>query len=488
MRLKSTIILLIVAFCIGSFIWFYERNQLSTEEREREGKRAFRVKADDIDRVEIINGEKTIVCAKDKNGIWQMEQPLKYKADKSQISGICKRFESLKSERVLRGNEIDEEKLEEFGLKEPRITARFRAGGEDKELNLGKDTPLGNDIYAQAGNKGDVYIINKSIHDLLKKEVKDLRDRGVIEFDVGEIEKVELKRGDGVIELVRDNDAWRITEPVKGRGDPDKISGILRKLKNLRVRDFIIDAPESLSEYGLEEPSSEVVLWNKKDKSFMSVLFGSESGKNKAYAKRRWLDAVYTVDNAVLKDLRLKPEEFRDRKVTRLAQGSIENVAISKGDRKLILAKKDKKWEIREPGEYDADDSEVQGLLRKLTALKAEDFVADNKEDLRRYGLEKGAMEIMLTPVDGAEEKILIGKRFSRGKKVYLTKEGIDEILAVNAGILKDVSVDPLRYKKKQVFDARSGDKNNISTIPSHVVDNLSKDLGIKQKATSASD
>lgn len=54
MKFRSTILLLAVALGIGAYIWFVEKSQLSTDEREEKEKLVFSVKADEIDRVELV--------------------------------------------------------------------------------------------------------------------------------------------------------------------------------------------------------------------------------------------------------------------------------------------------------------------------------------------------------------------------------------------------------------------------------------------------
>ena len=70
MKFRSTILLLAVALGIGAYIWFVEKSQLSTDEREEKEKLVFSVKADEIDRVGIekVNIRSVLTC-KSKHGV-----------------------------------------------------------------------------------------------------------------------------------------------------------------------------------------------------------------------------------------------------------------------------------------------------------------------------------------------------------------------------------------------------------------------------------
>ncbi len=463
MKFRTTLVLMVVALGIAAYIWFYEQKQLSTDEREEKGKLVFSVKADDIDRIELVRDKDPVVCVRDKAGDWNLEKPLKYKADKSQVRGILSRLEGLKSERVIPAAEAGDKKAEEFGLKKPRLTARFRVTGKDAGLSIGEDTPLGESAYARVEGSKDVHVVAKSVYGALNKEVKDLRDHGVIEFEQADLSKVVITRGGKSLELAQDGETWKIASPVKATADPDKVGGLLRKVRNLRVRDFVDDAPKDLQKYGLAAPEADIVLRGKKDAPAGTILFGKEAEKGARYARTTGRDAVFTVGNDVMKDVVSDPGELRDTKVTRLDEAQVSEIRIEQGDRKLALAKMGEKWELKEPEKKEADENQPRELLKAVTGLAVSDFVADKAENPEKYGLGKGALALTLKTKDGREEKVLIGNKFARDKKVYLKREKGDEVLGVSAEILDRCATDPVRFFKKQVLDFNSADAKKIT-------------------------
>lgn len=449
MKFRTTLLLLIVALGIGAYIWFFEKKTMSTDEREEKGKLVFLVKADDVDKIEIKQGASDIVCAKDKAGDWQIEKPLKYRADKSVLRSIAGKFETLDSARVIPRAEIDEKKLDEFGLKKPRLTVLFNASGKDMGLNVGNDTAMGNNLYASVSGREDVLVVDKSVFQTLNKEVKDLRDRELVNFEIGALPKIQVVQGGQGMDLVQESGVWRIASPVRGLADPDKVSGMLRKVKRLRVRDFTSDSPKNLAEYGLDKPRCEIVLEGVKNQPSQTLLFGKEAEKGAVFAMKKGASTVVTVADDVMKDLMRPAQEFRDRKVTHLAQGSIEDIRLKSGDKKLTLAKAGDKWEIREPQKIEADPAQVQKLLGALTGLKITAFVEDKPADYERYG-KKEALEIVLKPKNGEAEMIVVGKKFDLGKSVYVKRAASEEVCAVPSDFLKECPLDVLHYVKKQ--------------------------------------
>jgi hypothetical protein len=464
MKFRTTLILLIVAIAIGCYIWFYERTQMPTYERAERGKRIVSIKADDIDTVEIIGDKGRIVCAKDKAGDWLLEQPLKYRADKAQLRSICSRIESLNSERVIKADEVSAKALEEFGLKKPALTARFKSRGRGFGLAIGADTPMGENCYARIEGQTDVHILGNAVRSILDKQANDLRDKSVLELDPKDITKVEITHGGSIVELVQEGGTWRIAKPLQGSGDSDKIGGMLRKINNLRVKAFVDDAPKDLAAYGLAAPEFQVSLWGGTDQASRTLLVGKEAEKNVVYAKRGGLDTVVTIPGDIKNELMVKPEELRDRAITRIAQGTIEEVKIKAGDARIALAKTGEKWEIRDPEKAEADDTQVRELLRAITTLKAQDFAAEKAANLDTYGLGPAAvMEITLKPKDGEAETILLGKKFERAKKQYAKRATGGEVLIVGADAVRACTADPLAFLKRQVLDFNSVDVRKLT-------------------------
>jgi hypothetical protein len=307
MKFRTTLFLLIVAIGIGGYIWFFEKKTMSTDEREEKEKLVFLVKADDIDKIEIVRGKDEIVCARDKAGDWRIKKPLKYRADKSVLRSIAGRLGSLNSARVMPRAELDEKKLDEFGLTKPRLKVRFSASGKGRGLSIGNETAMGDNLYATIVGRDDVFIVDKNIFQTLDKKVDDLRDRELVNFEIGVLPKVRIVMGDRRMELVQESGVWKLAAPVQGLADPDKVGGMLRKVRHLRVRAFMSDSPKDLAQYGLDNPRCEIVLEGAKDKPAQTLLFGKEAGKGLVFAVKKGTDTVVTVADDVVKDLMRTP-------------------------------------------------------------------------------------------------------------------------------------------------------------------------------------
>ncbi len=124
----------------------------------------------------------------------------------------------------------------------------------------------------------------------------------------------------------------------------------------------------------------------------------------------------------MLKDVVSDADALRDRKVTRIPRSAAARCGWNTAARRSPLAREGARWEIREPEKNDADAASCAALVKAIADLTVLDFVAEPAEDPARYGLGGEALSVTLKTAAGDEEKILVGARYARGKKVYVTR------------------------------------------------------------------
>ena len=81
-------------------------------------------------------------------------------------------------------------------------------------------------------------------------------------LESGDIQEVTVRsEGAGVSTTVRkDDDSWRIVEPIAAPASGSEISGITSALDQLEITRVIDESPSDLSSYGLAEPRFDLAL------------------------------------------------------------------------------------------------------------------------------------------------------------------------------------------------------------------------------------
>ena len=84
---KKTIVILIIAFLLGGYIYFFERKEPGTAERIKQEKKVFHLKSQEVEQLQIRKGKEIILLKRGENGLrWQIKKPLEAKANKSRRS------------------------------------------------------------------------------------------------------------------------------------------------------------------------------------------------------------------------------------------------------------------------------------------------------------------------------------------------------------------------------------------------------------------
>ncbi len=139
MKLKNTLILLLIAGAIFAFIYLYEAKMPTTREAQERAGRVVQFDRDKIDGITIKNTETQIELRKQKDGTWLMEKPLKDRADSMAINQLFTTAEALKSDETIpveKGGKKDQ--LKEFGLSKFGDSADLQWWGEACGVGLRK--------------------------------------------------------------------------------------------------------------------------------------------------------------------------------------------------------------------------------------------------------------------------------------------------------------------------------------------------------------
>lgn len=299
MKLKTTIILLIVAAIGLSYVFLYERKQMPHEEWERLQKKVLPdFKASMIKKIELSNESGKVVMEKADDNYWHITEPLKLRSDNSEVNSILSEFEFMNKVGSFRQEGEKPFDLKDYGLDNPKISITMYTdipskpgkiqvmGPKDKyTVFVGQKLAAGDNVYIKLDASDEVMVVPGTLLGKVTKNVLDLRSKWVFAFDKEAVDKVEVKTAEYHIVCDRKGSFWRLSEPVNDLADLEKVRDLLGKFKNLQIdrNDFITEESTDLVTFGLDKPRFTVTLYEKG--VAQSVLFG-HSLDNKVYAKR----------------------------------------------------------------------------------------------------------------------------------------------------------------------------------------------------------
>src|SRR6266853_1342385 len=474
MKLKNTLLLLVLAGALFAFIKFYESKQLGSREAAERAGKVVAFDRDNVNAITIKNTEGTIELRKDDKGNWRIEAPVKDRADTMVVSQLFTSAELLHYDAVI-GDEktgVGREQLQDYGLVSSETKLKFLGKDKPIELLFGKDAAVEGKVYVKPESSNAAYVIGKDLKEQISKKVDDFRDRKLTDLNTAQVNKVSIKSNAGELELEKKEQHWTLVKPLKARGDDSKIGDLVSQAATARIDTFIGDAA-SASGYGLQEPRMTMSLWTEGSEQPTVLHVGAnpkdDKDKEKSYAKVSTREGVVLLPKSIETLINTKPNDLRDKNLVRVEPDIVDRINIEgAGKEKIVLARKGESW-VRKAGGKD-EAINVAAATRVLDDLRAQqvtDFVSDVATDLPKYGLDQPQVKVSQssyatenTAETKAGEKPIVTVLFGKveDEKVYARVEDEPFIVSVLDGIVGTLMTDPLQWQPLEVYHYKPDD------------------------------
>lgn len=453
MKLKTTIILLIVAAIGFAYIFLYEKKQLTTDQIvQRAGVVFPDFKSDRVNRIEIKKGDLVTILEKTDKDNWVLQKPLNVKADKTEVTSILSEFQYMKKISTIK---IPSD-LKPYGLEEPGFVVSLWTGAiepikgtqgkKEHAVYVGSKWAGGDEVFIRLEGSDEMLLVPGTILDKLGKSVSDLRTKKIFDIETEGVERVELQYASGeIISCIRKGDNWRLTKPISDLCNNERVVEIINKLKNLKIdkNDFITEDDSNLTKYGLDMPRITVAIEQRGRTE--TVIFG-HSLDNKVYTKNKDAPSIFMIGETVLADLSKKPNDIRDRMVCKFEPLHVKKFNLKSGENTVTIEKsKEYDWEFTHPVKMFADTDSFKGLLNALQGMEIQNFVADNQEDMTQWGLNVPVADVEVFK-EGGESlvHIQVGKKDEKGMLCYIRRSGENAVFMVKTEDFYDRVSNPL--------------------------------------------
>lgn len=461
MKFKTTIILLIVAIIGVCYIFLYERKQFRTEELfQRKQMVLPDYKVAQINKIEIKKDTGSIVLENVGEDHWRLLEPLNVRADLAEVNNILSQFEFLKKMGTLKESEIEGFNRKDYGLDKPKVVINLWRGkglvnaqgsvpGNESKYTIyvGDKIAAGqNNVYVSVEGENDIFVVMSSLLEKISKDVNDLRNKWVFEFDEAAVERVKIvNTSQESIICSKEGSLWWMSEPVTDRADSQRVKGIINELKNLKIakEDFVSDTENDIVKCGLDEPILAVSIGFQDE---VQTLLLGHSLDDRVYAKRSDESAIFFVHDVVIDDMDLEPNDLRDRQFLRfesIGSYGIEQIKFEYLDEVVTIDKTEQyDWLIKSPTEILGDGDVIRGFVEKIKELQIQEFVDDSGENFGKYGLDQPAVSVSVFRKIGEGEtvKFHVGTTDENGGLCYVSRADNDAIFSVPTEDFYDIA------------------------------------------------
>jgi hypothetical protein len=465
MKPRNTILLLLLAVGMYVYMRYYETNQPTTQEAEKLSDHVVQVDATGIDGITITNNEAKIELRKRDNQ-WQMDEPVKDRADDLVVSQLLSSLDPLDKETSLKpeGNKDD---VRDLGLVKPNVTLQLLGQDAPPEILFGKDTAIEGQEYLRLANSDEVYVVANTLRTQVTKTADDFREHRLSDVAATQVTQVNIKTAAGEIELAKDHDHWVINKPIKGRGDDAKISDLVAQTLNTRIDSFVGNDQAGAANTALNDAAGTITLTAEgADKPLVLEL--SKPIDKGVYAKLSTREAAFILPKAVSGILDARPNDVRDHRLIRLNLDTVDRIHVAPaGAPEILLARKGEEWTIKSLNDKPANSGAVQTMATALQNQPVTAFVSDVATDLAKYGLDEPQLKVTFSSYaseNTAETKageepletILFGK--VDGNNVYAKLDDEPFIVSAPMSVLDGIFKDPLRWQDLAIYKLKPDD------------------------------
>ena len=320
----------------------------------------------------------------------------------------------------------------------------------------------------------------------------------VVNFDRSKIDGIVIKNGDQQIEIRRRENKWRLETPITDQADGALVENLLSDLESWQKEGTIpakaIEADKSkLTEYGLNNPKLKLKLLGQGRPP--EIWFGKDAAlEGRMYVRLQNSKETFLAKQSIRKDIDKKPEEFRDRKLTDTTTAQVHRITLKTPAGEMELEKKGDHWDIIKPLRARADDGKVNDLISQITSARIQQFVVDDRGDLRPYGLAEPRGSITL--FDEAEKKDQKGEigesvkvfgREDKGQTLQIgspASAGEKEKDQIYVRFTPRGSVYTLPKKTEEILNTKPADlrDNHLVRIETNILDRITIDAPGKGK------
>lgn len=396
--MRKLTVLAVIFVALAAFVYFYEIAGEEEREKAQELEESlFRVEEDEISALIITRNEAETVALKKSDDKWMIEEPIEASADESTVNGLLGSIERAK--RAKSFDDADAQ-FSAYGLDNPSAVLNVTAGEVTKTLEFGSKDYTGSQIYVRFSDEQKVYLTSLSLLTSLEKDLLDWRNKDAISFERARVEAIQIDREKDRVELVKQDDSWRLESPIQEKADDGKVSSLLSSLESARAESFVTEEAESLDEYGLGDPATIVRVREEGEDSWhqleLGALAGGEGTEDETwFARDPQRTSVFTLKRDLFDDLQQDVWEFRDKDVIDVKQDQIERLSIKRDDSEIIVRREDYKWIFELPEEL----KDKEALSYKLW-YPLDDIQFDSIED-EAGSIAAPDVEVVITLLDG---------------------------------------------------------------------------------------
>jgi hypothetical protein len=459
MNPKTTAVLFAIAAALAAFVYFYA---IVGEQARIEAKAAEKRLFPDVEQGEIASislraSDAPEIRLERRDGRWRIVAPIDFAADTFAADGVASAITQLMSESVIE----DPRPPDVYGFGAEGAEVRFAVGDLEKTLRVGGGTPVGSNSYASIEGDDRVYTVASYQLSSFKKELEDLRDKRILDFDQVAVRRIAVSWPGTRVVAERSDAGWQMVAPVRAPADEDTVEDLLSSLSFLRAVAFV-DEPGSEEEMGFAPPQFAVELELSGEaeasdpKTARFAVGGVDESGSERFA-RGAADSHYTISQQSFDGFPRRLVEYRDRRLAEFAADDARRVELgfhSTTGETVAVSITHEDGAAWVSGADLVQSEQLGALVDVLSGLRADDIIAEElgPAELQAMGFDPAKVVLQVYgDGDPAERLAEIHFGVAFGDGVVARTPDRETIFLIDAAFAAAIPADLEDYRERFV-------------------------------------
>lgn len=232
------------------------------------------------------------------------------------------------------------------------------------------------------------------LHNSSKEDSQDTEKTSETAFEttVDDISEAVFKSGENEYKFTKSDDIWKYNGEENFPLDQSAFEEIISKFEKIAA-DRVLEKPDNISEYGLDNPTVTVSLKDKDGKE-QTLQFGDTNSVTSSSYMTLNKDnkKVYMVSSTIVTSLQFDINDLAEKE-TFPSITDITGVIMERNGQTFSVFKDSSSstgWTVTgwDGTKKDAGSSQVSEFTNPITSLSWSSFISQNTEDLSQYGLD----------------------------------------------------------------------------------------------------
>lgn len=312
---------------------------------------------------------------------------------------------------------------------------------------------------------GAVVLLNKQ--DEKKEEAEKIAEK-LLDLENENINEIILEPSG--IHCVKDSNEWKIVAPVETEGDKSSIDAVANMFGWAKMERNISSDPSEYATFGLDPERGKMILIHENGSDTLFLGDKSPTGSF-VFSRKSGSPDVFLTTTTLESNIQKELFDLRNKKVLGFEKSSIKSFDLQIPGGFFSINKTAGQWTLTSPGNYDADESEVDKILNRLNSENAKEFVDEDPSNLAAYGLLNPKIKIdLILGENRAKKSLSIGN--VKQDRYYAKDESRKPVFLVDSAFVNVLTTTlyDLRNKDLADFSAADVDKFELNFSDQKIV------------------